>query len=88
MSFFYLFYLFQTVQEDGLTKYMYLPKYQIKDRKALLNLLKRFDLHGEGGILFDDVEESLPNAQATLKKLGNVLKLKRVIIKFTFILYV
>ena len=71
-----------------MTKYMYLPKYQIKDRKALLNLLKRFDLHGEGGILFDDVEESLPNAQATLKKLGNVLKLKRVIIKFTFILYV
>lgn len=66
-----VFHFSQVVQDEGVTKYSYNPTYTIKDRKALLNLLKRFDLHGEGGILMEDVEESLPHAQAALKKLGN-----------------
>lgn len=68
----------KVVQEDGETKYKYLPTYDIKDRKAFLNLLKRYDLHGEGGILMDDVEESLPHCQQALKRLGdNVLTVTR-----------
>lgn len=61
----------KVLQEDGETKYKYLPTFDIKDRKAFLNLLKRFDLHGEGGILLDDVEESLPDCQKALKRLGD-----------------
>ncbi|KAL4236843.1 Transcription initiation factor IIE subunit beta [Mactra antiquata] len=57
--------------EDGETKYQYKPTYNLKDRKSFLNLLKRYDLNGEGGILLDDVEESLPRASQALKKLGD-----------------
>lgn len=66
----YWFQLLQVIVEDGETKYQYKPTYQIKDRKSFLNLLKRYDLNGEGGILLDDVEESLPHASQALKKLG------------------
>lgn len=59
------------VQEDGETKFLYNPKYHIKDRRALLNLLKSHDIYGEGGILLDDVEESLPKCEIALKKLGD-----------------
>ncbi|XP_052256979.1 general transcription factor IIE subunit 2-like isoform X1 [Dreissena polymorpha] len=58
-------------EEDGEKKYVYKPKYNIRDRKALLNLLKRNDLNGSGGVLMDDVDESLPNAAAAISKLGD-----------------
>ena len=58
------------MQEDGETKYKYKPIYELKDRKAFLNLLKKCDLHGDGGLLLDDIEESLPHCQQALKKLG------------------
>ncbi|XP_045158809.2 general transcription factor IIE subunit 2-like [Mercenaria mercenaria] len=61
----------QIIQEDGETKYKYKPTYELKDRKAFLNLLKRCDLHGDGGLLLDDIEESLPHCQQALKKLGD-----------------
>ncbi|WAR23917.1 T2EB-like protein [Mya arenaria] len=59
------------VDEDGEKKYKYNPKLIIKDRRALLNLLKQHDLHGEGGLLLDDVEESLPNSAKAIQKLGD-----------------
>ena len=55
------------VHEDGQEKFLFKPKYDIPNRKALLNLLKRHDLHGDGGILLEDVEESCPNCQKALK---------------------
>ena len=55
------------VIEDGVEKFLFKPKYEIPNRKALLNLLKRHDLHGDGGVLLEDVEESCPNAQKALK---------------------
>lgn len=61
----------EIIHEDGETKYKYKPTYDLKDRKSFLNLLKRCDLHGDGGLLLDDIEESLPRCQQTLKKLGD-----------------
>lgn len=50
---------------DG--KYMFRPPYKLKDRKALLKLLKQQDLKGLGGIMMDDIQESLPNCEKALK---------------------
>ena len=36
----------------------------------LMKLLKNHDLHGLGGVMKEDVEESLPNAEKALKSLG------------------
>ncbi|CAH1708632.1 transcription initiation factor IIE subunit beta [Aphis gossypii] len=54
---------------DG--KYMFKPPYKLKDRKALLKLLKQQDLKGLGGIMMDDIQESLPNCEKALKHLQN-----------------
>ncbi|KAK3597913.1 hypothetical protein CHS0354_042251 [Potamilus streckersoni] len=59
----------RVIEEDGMKKYAFLPKYKIRDKKGLLNLLKNQDLHGYGGILMDDIEESLPNMLKVLKQL-------------------
>ena len=48
-------------------KFLYKPTLDIRDRKGLMRLLKSYDLTGQGGVLLDDVEESLPNAQKFLK---------------------
>ncbi|XP_048852639.1 general transcription factor IIE subunit 2-like isoform X1 [Brienomyrus brachyistius] len=54
---------------DG--KYAFKPKHPLKDKKALLRLLDRHDQLGLGGLLLEDVEEGLPNAQKALKALGD-----------------
>ncbi|KAJ2942712.1 hypothetical protein O0L34_g11254 [Tuta absoluta] len=53
---------------DG--KYIFKPVYKIKDRKSLLRLLKQQDLKGLGGILLEDVQESLPHCEKALKNLA------------------
>ncbi|KAM6120384.1 transcription initiation factor IIE subunit beta isoform 1-T1 [Pterocles gutturalis] len=50
---------------DG--KYAFKPKYNLKDKKALLRLLDKHDQRGLGGILLEDIEEGLPNAQKAIK---------------------
>lgn len=52
-------------------KYVFKPAYNIKDRKSLLRLLDKHDQRGLGGILCDDVVESLPSAEKALKVLGD-----------------
>ncbi|KAK3804093.1 hypothetical protein RRG08_053157 [Elysia crispata] len=59
----------QVSQEDGINKFCFKPKFNIHDRKSLVKLLRSYDLHGKGGILMEDVEESLPNAQKLMKSL-------------------
>ncbi|XP_053559256.1 transcription initiation factor IIE subunit beta [Bombina bombina] len=54
---------------DG--KYSFKPKYNLKDKKALLRLLDKHDQRGLGGILLEDIEEGLPNAQKAIKALGD-----------------
>lgn len=53
------------VTPDG--RYMFKPPYKIRDGKGLLKLLKQADLKGLGGIMLDDVIESLPNHEKILK---------------------
>ncbi|GAB1606544.1 transcription initiation factor IIE subunit beta-like [Argonauta hians] len=55
---------------DGNT-YIFKPKYNIRNRKGLMNLLKNQDLHGLGGVLSDDIEESIPNAHKAFKALAD-----------------
>ncbi|KAM3958463.1 transcription factor IIEbeta [Aphomia sociella] len=54
--------------QDG--KYIFKPVYKIKDKKSLLRLLKQQDLKGLGGILLEDVQESLPHCERALKSLA------------------
>ena len=48
-------------------KFAFRPKLDIRDRKGLMRLLKNYDLVGKGGVLMEDVEESLPNAKKAVK---------------------
>ena len=50
---------------DG--KYMFKPPFKIRDKKSLVKLLRQYDLKGHGGILLDDIQESLPNHEKILK---------------------
>ena len=54
------------VDEQG--RFTYKPPYSISGRKHLIKLLKNHDLHGEGGILVEDIEESLPRDKVSLQK--------------------
>lgn len=51
--------------------YGFKPKYNLKDKKALVRLLDKHDQLGLGGVLLDDVEEGLPNAAKAIKALGD-----------------
>jgi transcription initiation factor TFIIE subunit beta len=53
------------VTPDG--KFVFKAPYKLKDRKSLLKLLKQQDLKGLGGVLLDDVQESLPHCEKALK---------------------
>ncbi|XP_030750701.1 general transcription factor IIE subunit 2 [Sitophilus oryzae] len=57
------------VTPDG--KYIFKATYKLKDRKSLLKLLKQQDLKGLGGVLLEDVQESLPHCEKALKILTN-----------------
>lgn len=48
-------------------RYLFKPPYKIRDRKGLLKLLRQMDLKGLGGILLEDIQESLPNHEKALK---------------------
>jgi len=50
-------------------KFVYKPPYELRDRKTLLKLLKRKDLNGEGGVYYDDINESLPRCEKIVKNL-------------------
>ncbi|KAK7867529.1 hypothetical protein R5R35_009426 [Gryllus longicercus] len=52
-------------------KFIFKASYKIKDKKSLLRLLKQHDLKGLGGILLEDVQESLPHCDKALKSLQN-----------------
>lgn len=54
------------VQEiDG--KYLFKPPLPVRDRKSLLKLLRQHDMKGHGGILLDDIQESLPHCEKVMK---------------------
>lgn len=53
------------IHKDG--KFTFNPKFHIKDKKQLLRLLERHQDKGLGGILLDDIRESLPDADEIVK---------------------
>lgn len=55
------------LEQPEMGRYQFKPLYKIKDGKTLLKLLKQHDLKGLGGILLDDVQESLPHCDKILK---------------------
>ncbi|CAG0915671.1 unnamed protein product [Notodromas monacha] len=59
------------IEEVEPGRYIFKPPYTLKDKKSLLKLLKNHDLKGLGGILMDDVMESLPRAEKCIKQLGD-----------------
>ena len=61
-------------------KFVYKPPYELRDRKTLLKLLKRKDLNGEGGVYYDDINESLPRCEKIVKNLtadGKIIQIPR-----------
>lgn len=48
-------------------RFIFKALYKIRDRKSLLRLLKQQDLKGLGGILLEDIQESLPHSDKALK---------------------
>ena len=58
--------------------YGFKPKYNLKDKKALLRLLDKHDQLGLGGVLLDDVEEGLPNSAKAIKVTQIEFMLKRM----------
>ena len=65
---------------DGSTTYLFKPPFHIKTRKALLKLLKQYSIKGKGGILLDDLQESLPNCDKVIRQLEDkdeIWKVKR-----------
>ena len=73
------------VTPDG--RYMFKPPFKIRDKKSLLKLLRQTDLKGLGGILLEDVQESLPNHEKILKvsfvNLYFVWKTKLILVLFS-----
>nr|XP_002128543.1 general transcription factor IIE subunit 2-like [Ciona intestinalis] len=61
----------QVISEGAATQFSFKPKYNIKDKKALLKLLDRHDQRGLGGIRMEDIEEGLPRAKKCIKLLGD-----------------
>lgn len=51
---------------DG-TRFNFKPTYKLKDGKSLMKLLKQHDNKGLGGVLLDDIQESLPHFEKTMK---------------------
>lgn len=71
-----------------LSKYQFKPPYEVRDRKSLLKLLRKHDLKGYGGLLLENVQESLPNSERILKQLSNdIIFITRPIDKKKVIFY-
>lgn len=58
------------VSKDGL-EFAYKSVYKLKDGKSLMRLLKQQDLKGLGGVLLDDIQDSLPHSEKILKHRAN-----------------
>lgn len=68
--------------------YKFKPVLNVNDRKGLLKLLSSNDAQGLDGILYEEVEESVPHASKALRGLGEkVLRITRPIDKKQVLFY-
>ncbi|XP_069165593.1 transcription initiation factor IIE subunit beta [Procambarus clarkii] len=71
---------------DG--KYNFKPPLPVRDRKSLLKLLRQHDMKGHGGVLLDDIQESLPHCDKVMKQLDKeILRIMRQTDKKQIIFY-
>lgn len=63
-------------------RFSFKPMYKIKDKKSMLRLLKQHDLKGLGGILMEDIQESLPHCEKHMKV--NIHSIIYLICLFTY----
>jgi len=67
------------VTEAG-DRFMFRAPFKLRDKKSLLKMLKRKDLNGEGGVYYDDVNESLAKAEKIVQNLttdGKIIQIPR-----------
>jgi len=65
---------------DAGDRYMFRAPFKLRDKKSLLKMLKRKDLNGEGGVYYDDVNESLAKAEKIVQNLtadGKIIQIPR-----------
>ncbi len=70
------------VETEG-KKYTFKPPLNIKRGKDLIEILKKYQAEGKGGLYLDEVQESLPNADKIIEvsfKILNPKKKKRILI--------
>ncbi|XP_047737105.1 general transcription factor IIE subunit 2-like [Hyalella azteca] len=53
--------------EEGSGAWVFNPALPVRDRKGLLKLLRLNDIKGLGGVLLDDIQESVPNYARVMK---------------------
>ncbi|XKL61998.1 hypothetical protein PGB90_001831 [Kerria lacca] len=69
-------------------KFIFKPPLKVKDKKSLLRLLKQYDLKGLGGILLEEIQESLPHCEKVLKHLQQeIIYITRPIDKKKIVFY-
>lgn len=52
---------------DDQMRFGFKPVFKLKDGKSLIKLLKQYDLKGLGGIMLEEIQESLPHCEKVLK---------------------
>ncbi|VDQ02727.1 unnamed protein product [Trichobilharzia regenti] len=57
--------------EEEDRKFVFRPKYDIRTRKDLYQLLRRQELKGLGGIYLDDLTESIPDVEKIIASFGD-----------------
>lgn len=57
--------------EDGVRKYWFKPTYVLNKPRDLVALIRDQQSKAHGGILLEDVQDSMPNADEVIKKLGD-----------------
>lgn len=68
--------------------YIFKAVYKLRDGKALMRLLKQQDLKGLGGVLLEDVQESLPHCEKILKnRASDIIFITRPIDKKKVLFY-
>ncbi|XP_068230946.1 transcription initiation factor IIE subunit beta [Palaemon carinicauda] len=69
-------------------KYIFKPALAVRDRKTMLKLLRHHDMKGFGGVLLDDIQESLPHCDKIMKQLEkDILRITRQTDKKQIIFY-
>ncbi|KAB7506965.1 Transcription initiation factor IIE subunit beta [Armadillidium nasatum] len=48
-------------------KYIFKPPLPVRDKKSLLKLLRQHDMKGLGGVMLDDIQESVPHYEKVMK---------------------